>query len=587
MSRLDVTSVSNLPSWLTMVAQIYPPKHVVLVGAGNGTGLLVQWLLNHASQSTEAGQCAVAVTLLEPHAPSMAQLAKRLAAEVQCANWQFQSDTLIPTGGDSTYHQFSLAAENGLLPLEALRPLWPGLQLQSQQLTSGVSLESLVPASWLLIDCLPVAQLLEGTPLPATTQVVLARVVLANAAINGSSLTEVQAVLEPYGFRALAIFEERNSTMGKVLFVRDPSGLQEHVDQLKQEKQQIQKSCDELTKAKELETLAKQAEVQARAAEQQAKERALAQLQQLKQEKQQIQKSCDELTKAKELETLAKQAEVQARAAEQQAKERALAQLQQLKQEKQQIQKSSVSDDDIDEFIEDLSLFFYGRFIVYVDVGAYIGEVFKKLFDSKKVKIREAHLFEPNPESYAGLKKAVEGNHSMHAHNLAIGKQECTVRLISSKTMTKVIDSQAKQGLGDVFDAQCVSLDSQRDLFTDRKINLLKIDVEGYEQDVLEGATHLLESQSVDMIYIEVGFNKQGTQQTYFGRIDATLQAFGYRAFKIYEQKNEWINDSPLLRRINLAYMSQKFADANPSSLIRKMRAMEQELQQIKSVRTA
>ncbi len=246
--------------------------------------------------------------------------------------------------------------------------------------------------------------------------------------------------------------------------------------------------------------------------------------------------------------------------------------------------KSIGRDDDIDELIEDLSLFFYGRFIVYVDVGAYVGEVFKKLFDSRKVKIREAHLFEPNPESYVELKKAVEGNHSMHAHNLAIGKKECTVQLISSKTMTKVIDSKVKQGLGDVFDAQCVSLDSQSSLFTDGKINLLKIDVEGRELDVLEGASQLLESQSVDMIYIEVGFNRQGTQQTYFGKIDAALQAFGYRVFKIYEQKNEWICDSPMLRRSNFAYMSQKFADANPSTLVRKMRAIEQELRQIKSL---
>ena len=116
--------------------------------------------------------------------------------------------------------------------------------------------------------------------------------------------------------------------MGTVLFVRDPSGLQEHVDQLKHEKEQIQKRCDELTKAKEVETLAKQAEMQARAAEQQAKERALAQsqtleadkvklveikdqalaqVQQLKQEKEQIQKRCDELAKAKEVETLARE----------------------------------------------------------------------------------------------------------------------------------------------------------------------------------------------------------------------------------------------------------------------------------------
>jgi hypothetical protein len=169
-----------------------------------------------------------------------------------------------------------LAAENGLLPLEALRPLWPGLQLQSQQPTSGVSLESLVPASWLLIDCLPAAQLLEATPLPATTQVVLARVVLVNAASNGSSLSEVQAVLEPYGFRALAIFEERNSTMGKVLFVSDPQCLQEHIRQLHEQKEQIQKRCDELTNAKEVELKARE-KFEKLASERQAKIKLLDQ----------------------------------------------------------------------------------------------------------------------------------------------------------------------------------------------------------------------------------------------------------------------------------------------------------------------
>lgn len=59
---------------------------------------------------------------------------------------------------------------------------------------------------------------------------------------------------------------------------------------------------------------------------------------------------------------------------------------------------------------------------------------------------------------------------------------------------------------------------------------------------------------------MEVGFNRNGTQQTYFGDLDAVLQSYGYRVFKIYEQKNEWIEDSPLLRRCNALYMSGKFS---------------------------
>lgn len=262
MSKPHVTSVSNLPCWLTMVAKVYPPKQVALVGAGNGTGPLLQWLQNWTS---DAGQGAPVVTLLEPHAPSMAQLAKRLAVIEACADWQLLPDMLAPARGEHVFYQYSLAAENSLLPLEALRPLWPGLLLQSENFNESVELANLLPASWLLVDCLPAANLLQSTRLPASTQVVLARVLLANDAPSGASLTDVHAVLKGSGFKSLAVFAERNSAIGKALFVRDPKGLKDHIDQLAQEKAQVQHRCDELTKAKEAETVAKLAATKANA----------------------------------------------------------------------------------------------------------------------------------------------------------------------------------------------------------------------------------------------------------------------------------------------------------------------------------
>jgi hypothetical protein len=203
---------------------------------------------------------------------------------------------LAPEHGDHAYHQYTLAAENGLLPPEVLQPLWPGLKLQSQQSAATVPLIQLLPASWLLLDCLPAAQLLQGTPLPASTQVVLARVVLSDAATAGSSLASVQALLAPSGFKAVAHFAERNSALSKALFVRDPNGLQEDIEQLAQ--------------VKEAETAAKLAEVKAKVELQSQLDQVSKALQV---EKAQAKECCDELAKAKEAETAAKLAEVKAK----------------------------------------------------------------------------------------------------------------------------------------------------------------------------------------------------------------------------------------------------------------------------------
>jgi hypothetical protein len=203
-------------------------------------------------------------------------------------------DLLAPEQGEHTFHQYTLAAENGLLPPEALHPLWPSLQLQSQQQTATVPLAQLLPAGWLLLDCLPAANLLQGTPLPASTQVVLARVVLSDAAPADSSLASVQALLAPSGFKAVATFAERNSGLGKALFVRDPKGLQEHIEQLVQ--------------VKEAEAAAKLVEVKAKAELQSQLDQVGKSLQA---ERAQAQQRYDELVKAKEAEAAAKLAELQ------------------------------------------------------------------------------------------------------------------------------------------------------------------------------------------------------------------------------------------------------------------------------------
>lgn len=243
-----------------------------------------------------------------------------------------------------------------------------------------------------------------------------------------------------------------------------------------------------------------------------------------------------------------------------------------------------------ESFLEDITPFFYRRSLTYVDVGAYDGEVFEKILGSK-LKVREAHLVEPNPASLLAAKKRLEGafkGHSLSFYNLAIGERPGRLRLTAAKTMTKVLAGDEERLLAtdadaDVFEVECATLDELGSRFTERRISLLKIDVEGFEDKVLAGAAGLLADQRVDVIYVEAGMNPEGTQQCYYRTIEDILSSHDYRLFRIYEQHFEWMQDSPLLRRVNMAFMSRRFADANPYRLTLELFQAQKELGEARS----
>jgi FkbM family methyltransferase len=239
-----------------------------------------------------------------------------------------------------------------------------------------------------------------------------------------------------------------------------------------------------------------------------------------------------------------------------------------------------------DEFLEDIAPFFYRRSLSYVDVGGFVGEMLEKLLASR-LKVREAHLIEPNPRSLQAARKRLmplfKGN-SLNFHALAMGEQPGRVRMASARSMSKVLATHAGEAPEPSaedgnFDAECSTLDLLSTRFTDGRVSLLKIDVEGYEEHVLAGAQQLLQQHKVDIIYIEAGLNPQGTQQVYYRRIEDLLLARGYRLFKIYEQHHEWMDDSPLLRRVNLAFMSSSFAERNPYRLTLELNQVKDELE--------
>jgi FkbM family methyltransferase len=70
-------------------------------------------------------------------------------------------------------------------------------------------------------------------------------------------------------------------------------------------------------------------------------------------------------------------------------------------------------------------------------------------------------------------------------------------------------------------------------------LNLLKTDTEGFDLEVLDGATDALATARIDVIVTEVGFHKEDRQHTSFSETHKFLEGFGYDLYGFYDQNHE------------------------------------------------
>ncbi|MCK9238357.1 MAG: FkbM family methyltransferase [Thiopseudomonas sp.] len=202
-----------------------------------------------------------------------------------------------------------------------------------------------------------------------------------------------------------------------------------------------------------------------------------------------------------------------------------------------------------------------------MDVEAHNGNTYLT-FKNSNLKLEHSFLFEPNPNSFELLKNKVKiTSGDVSTFNIAISDHAGKVIMEDKDTMSKVIEYDWSDSVPSdcdlFFKTNCEPLDNYYHAFKNNT-TILKLDVEGHESEVLEGAKKILKEQLADIIYIEVGFDKKNKQQTYYREIEDTLNKYQYYLFRIYEQKNEWIKNSILLRRANFAFVSKKFSDVTP-----------------------
>jgi FkbM family methyltransferase len=181
---------------------------------------------------------------------------------------------------------------------------------------------------------------------------------------------------------------------------------------------------------------------------------------------------------------------------------------------------------------------------VFFDVGAHGGDT----------TIRARHnfvncriiAFEPHPKTFRQLSENTTKIPNVELFNLALGSasgEKTMFEYNESKTNSLLPNAQfavrfrEKNVIGQI-QVDCLTLDEFCSESSIRKIDVLKIDTEGFDLEVLKGATSMLAQRAIKFIYFE--FNdiapRSGTSGGALIPIDQLIRAYGYRFIATYNE---------------------------------------------------
>ena len=203
-------------------------------------------------------------------------------------------------------------------------------------------------------------------------------------------------------------------------------------------------------------------------------------------------------------------------------------------------------------WIYDLQRFLPEPKIIF-DIGAYIGDVsleFKSRFPNAEI-----FSFEPVSATFKIFAQNTKGIKDIKGHNFALGEKEETIEipLFSEASINTLKQANYDNPAISSENIKVVRLDSFMADNGISHIDILKVDVEGFELEVLRGAGEQL--SKIRCIVTEVGYIRSNTK-THFADMDKFLEDNGFELFNIYELR-PLHNDRTRLFYSNNVYLNK------------------------------
>lgn len=174
---------------------------------------------------------------------------------------------------------------------------------------------------------------------------------------------------------------------------------------------------------------------------------------------------------------------------------------------------------------------------VMIDVGANLG-YFSLLMAAIRPEC-EVYAFEPSPSTYDRLRENLDMNRkkSVEAFCLALGNSDgklSFVNDVTSPTTNRLVNAGDSSGLP-VIEVDVRTLDQFLEERSVQNVSFLKIDVEGFEGGVLNGAGNALREKRVRAGLIELCPENLKQAGSTISEFLAVVSGFGYRLFYISE----------------------------------------------------
>tara|TARA_B100001248_G_C27335500_1_gene433616 strand:+ start:150 stop:962 length:813 start_codon:yes stop_codon:yes gene_type:complete len=188
--------------------------------------------------------------------------------------------------------------------------------------------------------------------------------------------------------------------------------------------------------------------------------------------------------------------------------------------------------------------FSYDDTVVF-DVGAAVGST-SRLFSKKASKV---YSFEPNLENFNAFKDIIfiEKINNIELYNFAVSNQNSDLKFYNRESHG--IHSLGKHPKGKVLEISnitTIKLDDfyRKNFYNNEKIGLLKIDTEGFEYEVLDGAKDLLKNKTITSIIFEHSKSLLDTLGKDANLVFKLLEEYEYKVYDYNGNLFDYTKDS-------------------------------------------
>lgn len=178
--------------------------------------------------------------------------------------------------------------------------------------------------------------------------------------------------------------------------------------------------------------------------------------------------------------------------------------------------------------------------LVMVDGGAHDGQMARRFVE--RFPGLNVYAFEPNTDLFPRLQANladVPGDRLP----LALASKTTTLKMyINDSPMTSSVLPRNENSeryfdavtrIHEVRELQATNLDDWYDHSGLERVDIIKLDLQGYELEALRGATRIL-ARGVACVYLEINFVPFYEGSATFGEIDVFMRSQGYKLFNLY-----------------------------------------------------